>query len=128
MHIAYGQKKVLHAGPTYKSMKIKGDKIVLKFDHTGAGLISTGESIKGFAIAGEDKIFVWANAKIDGKKVIVFNDKVRNPRYVRYGWSDNPECQIYNMNGYLNADHRVPFLPMSPFRTDDLPLLSRDKW
>jgi sialate O-acetylesterase len=67
--------------------------------------------VKGFAIAGEDRRFVWADARIDGDAVIVSSPKVLKPVAVRYGWADNPIANLYNGAG----------LPASPFRTDDWP-------
>ena len=109
--VAYGDKKVVYSGPIYKSMKIKGNKVTLSFKNTGGGLIAKGGGdLKYFAIAGADKKFVWAKAKIEGKKVVVWNDKVANPVAVRYAWADNPGgANLYNKEG----------LPASPFRTDD---------
>jgi sialate O-acetylesterase len=66
------------------------------------------EPLKGFAIAGADKKFVWAEAKIEGDTVVVRSGKVAEPVAVRYGWADNPVCNLYNKAG----------LPASPFRTD----------
>jgi sialate O-acetylesterase len=65
-HIAYGE-KIVWSGPTYRRMKVEGDQIVLTFDNIGSGLEARGGPLKGFAIAGDDKKFVWANAKIRGK-------------------------------------------------------------
>ncbi|MDP2037551.1 MAG: sialate O-acetylesterase, partial [Ignavibacteria bacterium] len=109
--IAYGEKKVVHSGPTYTSMKVNGDKIILSFTNTGSGLIAKGNTVlKHFAIAGADKKFVWAKAIIAGNKVVVNSDEVANPVAVRYAWADNPEgANLYNKEG----------LPASPFRTDD---------
>jgi sialate O-acetylesterase len=70
-----------------------------------------GGTVKGFAIAGEDRKFVWADARIDGDSVIVSSPKVMKPVAVRYGWADNPIANLYNRAG----------LPASPFRTDDWP-------
>lgn len=70
-----------------------------------------GQPLKGFAVAGEDKKFSWAQATIDGSDVIVESDKVTAPVAVRYAWADNPEATLYNKEG----------LPASPFRTDDWP-------
>jgi sialate O-acetylesterase len=106
--ITYG-KKIPFSGPIYNSMKIKGNKIRLKFDHTDGGLMARGDNLTGFAIAGADKKFVWAQAKIEGDKVFVWSDKVSKPVAVRYGWADNPVCNLFNKAG----------LPASPFRTDD---------
>ena len=66
------------------------------------------EALKGFSIAGEDKNFYWAKARIDGNKVTVSSPKVSKPVAVRYGWADNPEVNLYNSDN----------LPASPFRTD----------
>jgi len=104
----YGQKKLVYSGPLYKSMKVKGNKIRIKFDHVGSGLIVKGDKLTGFAIAGADKKFVHAEAKIEGDKVFVWSDKVEKPVAVRYGWANNPSCNLYNKEG----------LPASPFRTD----------
>ena len=110
--IAYGN-DVVYSGPIYKSMKVEGNKIVLSFTHIGTGLVAKGgEDLKYFAIAGKDKHFVWAKAKVKGDKVIVWNDKIENPVAVRYAWADDPEgANLYNKEG----------LPASPFRTDNFP-------
>jgi sialate O-acetylesterase len=113
----YG-KRVVYSGPLYKSMEKNGDKIVLTFDHCGDGLIARGgEPLKGFAIAGEDHKFVWADAKIEGNTVVVSSSAVANPIAVRYAWADNPVCNLYNKAG----------LPASPFRTDTWPGITIDK-
>ena len=108
---AYGEKGIVSSGPVYKSMKIKKDKIILSFSDVGSGLkIARGENLKHFAIAGNDKKFVWAKAVIKGKKIEVYHDAIQNPIAVRYGWADNPDCaNLYNKEN----------LPASPFRTDD---------
>ena len=106
--IAYG-KKVAYSGPVYKSMKRQGDRIRVKFNHTDGGLVVKGEKLEGFALAGEDREFVWANAEVEGDQVVVWSDTVEKPVAVRYAWADNPACNLYN-----GAD-----LPAVPFRTDD---------
>ncbi|MBT3202659.1 MAG: sialate O-acetylesterase, partial [Phycisphaerales bacterium] len=118
--VAYGQ-DIVHSGPRFSSMEIKGDKAILKFDHVGGGLIAKGAGGKliGFAIAGADKKFVWADAKIavagtngDTRySIVVSSDSVAKPAAVRYAWGTNPECNLYNKEG----------LPASPFRTDTWP-------
>jgi len=92
-------------------MKIDGNKIILSFTNVGSGLMAQGGGeLKGFAVAGADRQFVWAQAKIDGNKIIVWKDKIANPVAVRYAWADNPEgANLYNKDG----------LPASPFRTDE---------
>ena len=109
MKIAYGDPNVISSAPVYKSMVVEGNKIILSFTEIGNGFAPT-ENLKNFAIAGENKQFVWADAKIEGDKVIVWSDKVRNPVAVRYAWADNPEgANLRNKEG----------LPSSPFRTDN---------
>ena len=94
------------------SMKVEGDKIRLSFKHLGGGLVAEGGGkLTGFAIAGADKKFVWADAKIDGKNIVVASKDVAKPVAVRYAWADNPECNLTNKEG----------LPASPFRTDTWP-------
>ena len=107
--VVYGE-KMTHSGPVYKDMKIEGDKIVISFTETGRGLMAKGGTLKHFAIAGEDKQFVWAEAVIRGNKVVVSSKSVKNPVAVRYAWSDNPdEANLCNKEGLL----------ASPFRTDN---------
>ena len=105
----YG-KDVEYSGPSYTKMRIKGDEVCLAFKHVGGGLVAQGgAALKGFIIAGADKTFVWADARLEGDRVIVRSDDVPEPAAVRYAWADNPECNLYNAAG----------LPASPFRTDD---------
>jgi sialate O-acetylesterase len=108
---------IVYSGPLYKSMKIEGGRIRLSFDHVGGGLVSRGDEIlKGFAVAGADREFVWADAEIDGNTIVVGSDKVAEPVAVRYGWADNPVCNLYNKEG----------LPAGPFRTDGWPGVTAD--
>ncbi|MGQ9523423.1 MAG: sialate O-acetylesterase [Armatimonadota bacterium] len=110
LKVAYGQ-DVVHSGPLYKSMKIEGDKVRIRFTNVGGGLVARGGPLKGFAVAGADRKFVWANAEIDGDTVVVWSEHVPKPVAVRYAWASNPVCNLYNAAG----------LPASPFRTDDWP-------
>ncbi len=121
-HVAYGE-KLVYSGPVYVSMKVEGGsvRVAFKEDSVGGGLI-IGSSpwsdpkmppfskteLQGFAIAGGDKKWVWAEAKIDGNTIVVTNPTVTRPVAVRYAWADNPPCNLYNKEG----------LPASPFRTD----------
>jgi sialate O-acetylesterase len=106
--IAYGR-DVEYSGPEFKSMGVQDGKVRLRFEHVGKGLEAQGDGpLKGFAIAGEDGKFVWADARIDGEAVVVSSPKVEKPRAVRYGWADNPEGNLYNKDG----------LPATPFRAD----------
>jgi len=108
----YG-KDVVYSGPMYESMKVEGERVHLKFKHVGGGLVAKGgDKLTGFAVAGEDKKFVWADARIDGDTIVVSAKDVAKPVAVRYAWADNPECNLYN-----KAD-----LPACPLRTDDWPV------
>jgi sialate O-acetylesterase len=106
------RKKIIYSGPIYEKMKTVGNKIEIEFTHIGCGLIKLKRSkkITGFAIAGVDKKFHWAEAKItDKNKVEVWSDEVNEPVAVRYGWAANP--------GFLNL-YNNQLLPTNPFRTD----------
>jgi sialate O-acetylesterase len=112
------KKDVRYSGPLYRYMEIKDNRAILHFDHVGGGLVTQGsKELKGFAVAGEDRKFVWADAKIKGDTVVVRSEKVSVPAAVRYGWADNPKCNLYNRAG----------LPASPFRTDTWPGITDDK-
>lgn len=110
--------EVAYRSPEYASMEQQGSKIVLKFAHVGKGFrpFDVADPV-GFAIAGEDKKWVWAQAKLVGRDAIeVSNPEVPNPVAVRYGWADNPVCNMYTEEG----------LPLTPFRTDDWPGVTAD--
>lgn len=100
-----------YSGPIYSGFQEEDNRIRLSFRNANGLKASEGEKIKGFAIAGEDKKFVWADVHIDGDHVLISSPQVAKPVAVRYGWSDNPECNLVNEAG----------LPASPFRTDDWP-------
>ena len=106
----YGE-KIEYSGPEYKSMKVEGNRIRLTFAHSGGLTTPNGEPLKGFAIAGEDHKFAWADAKIEGDSIVVSSAQVPNPVAVRYAWHINPVANLYNKAG----------LPASPFRTDTWP-------
>jgi len=107
--IVYGD-SIIYSGPIYESSEIRDNRIILSFDHIGSGLITKdGEWPAEFAIVRADKKFVWAKTRIEENKIIVWNDAVTKPLYVRYAWADNPvNPNLYNKEG----------LPASPFRTD----------
>ena len=83
----------------------------LHFDHSGGGLVARDGDLKGFAIAGADSQFVWADAQIDGETVVVSSPDVPDPVAARYAWANNPVISLFNEEG----------LPPPPFRTDDWP-------
>ena len=98
------------SGPFYKSFKIEGNRIRISFKYTASGLSTrNGEELTGFAIAGNDRQIYWAKAVIERNEVVVYSDKVTEPKVVRYAWADNPDCNLINSEG----------LPAIPFRTDD---------
>ena len=107
--IVYGE-NIVFSGPIYQSSTKQNNTIVISFSNIGGGLVTKdSEAPAEFAIAGADKKFVWAKTKIEGEKIIVWNDDIQNPMYVRYAWADNPvNPNLYNKEG----------LPASPFRTD----------
>jgi len=119
----YGKKDLVYSGPIFKSQKVQGDEIHLSFDHVGSGLMAARkegprsieapkpvDKLEGFAIAGADQKWVWADAKIAGDKVVVSSPEVKNPVAVRYAFAMNPDkANLYNKEG----------LPASPFRTDE---------
>ena len=113
----YGFEKIEAQSPTFKGMEISGAKATLSFDHVGAGLRTVDtRDLRGFAICGEDQKWVWAEAKFLGKdKVEVWADSIAKPVAVRYAWADNPVCNLLSSDG----------LPMTPFRTDDFPMLTK---
>jgi sialate O-acetylesterase len=109
-NLVYGDSKVVCYGPKYESMQIENNKIVLSFSTFGSAMKFKGEGMHtNFAIAGEDKKFVWAEAKIENGKITVWSKEIPNPVAVRYAWSDNPDGEkLYNSES----------IPASPFRTD----------
>ena len=127
----YG-KKIVADGPRFESYKIQGGKVIIRFTDVADGLriLPTGDFAKerygtldervqkaeegvlsGFQIAGPDRAWHWADARIEGNQVIVSSPEVPQPLAVRYAWSINPVCNLYNSEG----------LPAWPFRTDDWP-------
>lgn len=95
------------SGPLYRSMSREGNVLRLYFEHADEGLAAKGKQLQGFEIAGEDRKFVPAQADIDGATVTLTNPSVPSPTQARYGWSDDPVCNLFNKAG----------LPASPFRT-----------
>ncbi len=107
-------KDLVYSGPLYKAMKVEGDKIRLTFDHVGGGLVAKDGPLKDFTIAGADGKFAAAQAVIDGDSVVVSSPEVKEPTAVRFAWRHDAEPNFFNKAG----------LPASPFRTDELPLVT----
>jgi sialate O-acetylesterase len=104
----YG-KKCETSGPLASGHSVKGGSMTVKFHHTEGGLVAKGGDLRGFQIAGSDKKWAPASAKISGGSVIVSSPDVKEPAAVRYAWTNNPDCNLFNGAG----------IPASPFRTDD---------
>jgi len=114
----YG-KEIVGNGPRYKKQTIKGNQIILEFDSIGSGMVPAKPGMcNAFAIAGADREWHWADAKIKENTIVISSSKVRNPVAVRYAWAMNPSQRnlLYNKEG----------IPASPFRTDDWPLFDPD--
>jgi sialate O-acetylesterase len=112
------EQDVISSGPIFKSMHIDRQKVILNFEFSGDHLkTSDGKKPEGFAIAGADKQFLWANAEIRGKSVVLWNLVIEHPVAVRYAWADNPKCNLIDESG----------LPAAPFRTDNWPGITTGK-
>lgn len=115
--IVYGEKDLEFSGPTYASMSVEGPAVRVRFEHA-AGLATTDERTPvGFALAGADRVFHWADAVIDGADVVLLSEAVPEPVAVRFAWADNPDHNLVNAAG----------LPASPFRSDDWPGVTAGK-
>ncbi|MGO9433049.1 MAG: sialate O-acetylesterase [Terracidiphilus sp.] len=106
----YGE-KIAYAGPTLKSVDRLPGSIRLHFAHTDGGLAVKGPKLEEFSIAGEERKWYWADARIVGDTVVVSSASVPNPKEVRYAWQSNPAATLLNGAG----------LPAGPFRTDQWP-------
>lgn len=103
----YGR-DIVFSGPVFAGASFDHRKVRLEFTHVGSGLQAKGNTLTGFTISGDDKHFVSGDAVIDGDSIVVSSPEVTNPTAVRYGWANNPTCNLYNKEG----------LPALPFRTD----------
>jgi sialate O-acetylesterase len=107
----YGQ-KVPHAGPTFTTAEHVPGGLRLHFDHADGGLVAKASEPKEFSVAGADRKFHWARAKIEGDTIVVSAPDVPEPQAARYAWQGSPQATLFNGAG----------LPAGPFRTDDWPL------
>ena len=92
-------KEIVDSGPLYKSKLINKNKITIEFDYVGSGLTKKGDKLLEFEIAGKNQKFIKANAQIKNNKVLVWNNKISNPKYVRYGWKDTSTASLFNKEG-----------------------------
>ena len=106
-NIAYGE-KIAPAGPEFKDVKFTEGQAIISFGNVGKGLVKKGEELTGFTLAGEDKKFVNATAKIVGDTVVVTAEGIKEPKIVRFGWANFPVVNLWNEAG----------LPATPFRSD----------
>lgn len=112
--VIYGNNEIVYSGPVFKEFKTVNDSIIVEFTNVGTGLKVKDQYgyVKGFAIAGEDKVFKWAKGYQNGNTLILYNETIKNPTAVRYNWGNSPDGNIYNKEE----------LPAVPFRTDNYPL------
>ncbi|MGY3091326.1 sialate O-acetylesterase [Hymenobacter sp. UYAg731] len=114
--VAYGDKLVVAAGPLLKKMQVQGNTMRLDFEQVGSGLVlqagaglpAAPGGLRGFALAGANRQFHWANGTVQGNTLLLSSPEVPAPVAVRYDWADNPNGNLYNREG----------LPAAPFRTD----------
>jgi len=106
--LSYGE-KVEYSGPLFRSVTVEGGALRLWFDHVSGGLVAKDGAMTGFEVAGEDRHFVKAEARIDGVNVVVSSLEVPAPRYARYGWANAPVASLFGSTG----------LPASPFTSED---------
>lgn len=113
----YAKDDVVPSGPLFDHFTVEDGRVRVAFKELGGGLTNgAAAGVQGFAVAGADRRFVWAEARIEGDTVVVSSSDVKQPIAVRYGWAGNPDVSLYNRAG----------LPASPFRTDDWPFNSKD--
>lgn len=113
LHDTYGR-EVVYSGPVFRSMKVNGASVTVEFDPMGSEMVVKDKYgyVKGFSMAGEDRVFHWAKGELHGNTVLLTSHQVDVPVAVRYAWADNPDdANLYNAEG----------LPAGPFRTDDWP-------
>lgn len=118
--------KIPYSSPVFKNVKFEGGQAILTFDHAETGLrVVDMDEVQGFAICGKDRKWVWADAVIlpdsklsprtpRGNQIAVSSQQVPEPVAVRFAWADNPVANVYSAEG----------LPLTPFRTDDFPLIT----
>ncbi len=105
--LVYGE-QLVYSGPLFRRTSREDGALRLWFDHSGGGLVVHGDALRGFEAAGADRRWMPAAARIEGNSVVVFSPSVPAPLYVRYGWADFPDCNLYNAEG----------LPAASFRSD----------
>jgi sialate O-acetylesterase len=102
----FGQ-PIEYSGPVLKAATLEGNTVRVRSDHLGGGLVIKGEKLEGFALAGADRKWFWADAKIDRRDVLVSSPQASGPRFLRYDFVDVPRCRLWNKAG----------LPAAPFES-----------
>lgn len=111
-------KNLVYSGPVFEKAKIERNKIEIKFSNTGSGLVSNDhQPLTWFSIAGADEKFIPAKAIIEKDKIVVWNNEIKSPRYVRFAWNEAAQPNLFNRDG----------LPAVPFRTDHETDLVKEK-
>lgn len=104
----YGRSQIVHSGPVFAGFEPRGHEVVVRFEETAGGLVLRDAPRSGFAVAGADRVFHWATARVEGNTIVLHSPAVQDAVAVRYAWADNPFITLYNTAG----------LPASPFRSD----------
>ncbi|NQY37222.1 MAG: hypothetical protein HRT37_20120 [Alteromonadaceae bacterium] len=108
-HLVYGEKQLNYTSPLVNEAVLTNGQAIISFKYINEQLVVKGNKLMGFAIAGKDKKFLWANASLLNNKVTVWHDNITVPKYVRYAWANNPEkANLYNVQG----------LPATPFSVE----------
>ncbi len=120
----YGRKGISYESPVYKSMAVENGGLRLSFDHAEGQLVS---KLAGFVIAGEDLVYEWANARIEGDAVVLSSPKVPHPVAVRYAWANNPPCNLYNKAGFPAAPFQAQLSGINVIAASEDTYLDRNK-
>jgi len=105
-YLVYGEKQLNYTSPLIDKVLLTNGRAKINFKYINKGLMVKGEKLQGFAIAGEDKKFIWAKATLENNQVTVWHDSIKLPKYIRYAWANNPErANLFNDQG----------LPVTPF-------------
>ena len=105
LHHDYGFNNLVYSGPVFKQAILQKRRVQLYFDHSAGGLKSKDAALTGFEISSDGKSWFNAKSVIKGDHILVWHPQVKQPQQVRYGWSNNPDCNLYNSSD----------LPASPF-------------
>ncbi len=106
-HLVYGEKQLNYTSPLIDQAVLTNSQVIISFKYINKGLVVNGDKLMGFAIAGEDKEYIWANATLDKNQVTVWHDSIKTPKHVRYAWANNPE------NANLYNDQGLPTIPFT---------------